>query len=244
MQEFDPIKFDQLLNRLDAVSSYLHLGDVSKKVKELEKECADPSFWQDQDSARQTLAELNREKKKIASYTSASEFLEDGMAAWELAEGEDAQELIIDAIDLCDKCERVLSDLEISSWFTDDIDFGDAIITITPGLGGLEAQDWCEMLFKMYLKYCSSRGWKTTVAEAHAAEAIGIDRAVFSVEGDMAYGMLKAEQGVHRLVRISPTDEKKRRQTTFAGVEVIPSLPSDIEIEVDPNDIRDRKSVV
>ena len=118
------------------------------------------------------------------------------------------------------------------------VDHGDAIVTIKPGQGGLEAQDWTFMLFKMYMKYCQRRGWKVTINDCPAAEVIGIDRATFTVEGKDAFGMLRAEAGVHRLVRISPTDDKKRRQTTFAGVEVIPVLPDDIDIEINPDDIR------
>ena len=90
----------------------------------------------------------------------------------------------------------------------------------------------------MYMKYCQRRGWKVTINDCPAAEVIGIDRATFTVEGKDAFGMLRAEAGVHRLVRISPTDDKKRRQTTFAGVEVIPVLPDDIDIEISPDDIR------
>ena len=128
--------------------------------------------------------------------------------------------------------------MELSSWFTGEFDHGSAILSIKPGQGGLEAQDWTFMLFKMYMKYCARRGWKVTVNDCPAAEVIGIDRATITVEGKDAFGMLRAEAGVHRLVRISPTDAKKRRQTTFAGVEVIPVLPDDIQIEVAPDDIR------
>ena len=133
---------------------------------------------------------------------------------------------------------RAIDEMELSSWFTGEFDHGDAIVTIKPGQGGLEAQDWTFMLFKMYMKYCARRGWKVTVNDCPAAEGIGIDRATFTVEGADAFGMLRAEAGVHRLVRISPTDAKKRRQTTFAGVEVIPVLPDDIDIEVSSDDIR------
>lgn len=94
------------------------------------------------------------------------------------------------------------------------------------------------MLFKMYLAYCARRGWKVDVGDAPAAEVIGIDRATFTVSGKNAYGMLRSEQGVHRLVRISPTDAKKRRQTTFAGVEVLPVLPDDVQVEIAPEDVR------
>ena len=133
---------------------------------------------------------------------------------------------------------RAIDELELASWFTGEFDHGDAIVTIKPGQGGLEAQDWTFMLFKMYMKYCQRRGWKVTINDCPAAEVIGIDRATFTVEGKDAFGMLRAEAGVHRLVRISPTDDKKRRQTTFAGVEVIPVLPDDIDIEINPDDIR------
>ena len=94
------------------------------------------------------------------------------------------------------------------------------------------------MLFRMYLRYCERRGWKVDVNDAPVGDVIGLDRATFTVSGKNAYGMLRAEQGVHRLVRISPTDAKKRRQTTFAGVEVLPVLPDDIEVEIDPSDLR------
>ena len=133
---------------------------------------------------------------------------------------------------------HAIDEMELSSWFTGEFDHGSAILSIKPGQGGLEAQDWTFMLFKMYMKYCARRGWKVTVNDCPAAEVIGIDRATITVEGKDAFGMLRAEAGVHRLVRISPTDAKKRRQTTFAGVEVIPVLPDDIQIEVAPDDIR------
>lgn len=150
----------------------------------------------------------------------------------------DAAALREEAAATAERLARAIDELELSSWFTGEFDHGDAIVTIKPGQGGLEAQDWTFMLFKMYMKYCQRRGWKVTINDCPAAEVIGIDRATFTVEGKDAFGMLRAEAGVHRLVRISPTDDKKRRQTTFAGVEVIPVLPDDIDIEISPDDIR------
>ena len=169
---------------------------------------------------------------------SARSKLEDAEAAFQLASEMDDADLLAEASDLLDTLEGDLSELELASWFTDDLDHGDAIVTVTPGQGGLEAQDWCEMLFRMYLRYCDRRGWKVTVNDAPAAEVIGIDRATFTVSGTNAYGMLRSERGVHRLVRISPTDDKQRRQTTFAGVEVLPVLPEDVEVDIDPKDLR------
>ena len=187
------------------------------------------------------MEELARCREDVKLVETARERLADASAALELAdelEGDEAAELVAEASLTASELEASIDQMELSSWFTGEFDHGSAIVTIKPGQGGLEAQDWTFMLFKMYMKYCARRGWKVTINDCPAAEVIGIDRATFTVEGRDAFGMLRAEAGVHRLVRISPTDDKKRRQTTFAGVEVIPVLPDDIEIEVAPDDIR------
>ena len=184
------------------------------------------------------MAKLSTAKQDVAGVDAAHARLDDVRAAFELGKETGDEELLTEAATGTDALERDLSELELSSWFTGEFDHGDAIVSVTPGQGGLEAQDWCDMLFHMYLRYCERRGWKVTVNDAPAAEGIGIDRATFTVSGHNAYGMLRAEQGVHRLVRISPTDAKKRRQTTFAGVEVLPVLPDDIEVDIDPGDVR------
>ena len=184
------------------------------------------------------MAKLARAKEDVAGIDAARAKLDDAQAAFELGEETGDDELLGEAEASAASLEHDLSELELSSWFTGEFDHGDAIVSITPGQGGLEAQDWCSMLLHMYLRYCERRGWKVTINDAPAAEAIGIDRATITVSGKNAYGMLRAEQGVHRLVRISPTDAKKRRQTTFAGVEVLPVLPDDIEVDIDPGDIR------
>jgi peptide chain release factor 2 len=174
----------------------------------------------------------------VAAVDAARAKLGDASAALELADELDDEDSLLEACDLCSSLADDLAELELSSWFTDELDHGDAIVTVTPGQGGLEAQDWCAMLFRMYQAYCARRGWKVTVNDAPAGEAIGLDRAMFTVSGHNAYGMLRAEQGVHRLVRISPTDAKKRRQTTFAGVEVLPVLPDDVQVDINPDDLR------
>ena len=188
------------------------------------------------------MEEIARTKEDIAAVDTARGELSDARAALELAEemGDDPDAVALreEATATAERLAWAIDELELSSWFTGEFDHGDAIVTIKPGQGGLEAQDWTFMLFKMYMKYCQRRGWKVTINDCPAAEVIGIDRATFTVEGKDAFGMLRAEAGVHRLVRISPTDDKKRRQTTFAGVEVIPVLPDDIDIEISPDDIR------
>ncbi len=230
--------FDALEERLGEVEGYLHLDERRAEVARLEEQSALPGFWDDADAARSVMAQLSSARDDVAGMERARAKLGDAVAAFELGDETGDEDLLAEAQELAESLEGDLSELELSSWFTDDLDHGDAIVTVTPGQGGLEAQDWCDMLFRMYLRYCDRRGWKVTVNDAPAAEVIGIDRATFTVSGKNAYGMLRAEQGVHRLVRISPTDDKKRRQTTFAGVEVLPVLPEDVEVEIDPNDLR------
>lgn len=234
-----PEELDALAERLEQVEAYLHLDEKRERAVDLERRSAEPGFWDDGDAARELLAELSRCRGDVQTFEDARAELSDARAALELSDelGGD-EELVGEAAQAAARVARAIDEMELSSWFTGEFDHGDAIVTIKPGQGGLEAQDWTFMLFKMYMKYCARRGWKVTVNDCPAAEGIGIDRATFTVEGADAFGMLRAEAGVHRLVRISPTDAKKRRQTTFAGVEVIPVLPDDIDIEVSSDDIR------
>ncbi len=238
----DATALDALEARLAEVEGYLHLDEKSARVASLEARSAEPGFWDDAEAARSVMAEISAAKADITAVEDARAKLSDARAALELADemgdDPDAVQLRDEAAEVAAALSAQVDELELTSWFTGEFDHGDCIVTIKPGQGGLEAQDWTFMLFKMYMKYCARRGWKVTINDCPAAEVIGIDRATFTVEGKDAFGMLRAEAGVHRLVRISPTDDKKRRQTTFAGVEVIPVLPNDIEIEVAPDDIR------
>ena len=162
--------------------------------------------------------------------------LDDARAAFDLASEDEL--FAEEASAALDKLDELLDALEISSWFSERFDGGDAILTVNPGSGGLEAQDWTDMLYRMYVRYAEKKDWKVTVLDVVPGEGIGLDKATIQIEGRNAFGMLKSESGVHRLVRISPTDDKKRRHTTFAGVEVLPVLPDDIEVDLNPADVR------
>ena len=238
MADTEVVSLQALAERLSEVEGYLHLIEKRQQISELEAESARPNFWDDAEAAQKIMTQLASLRDDVAGIDRAKEKLGDAEAAFELGTELEDQASLDESQALAVSLEKDLSELELSSWFTDELDHGDAIVTIKPGQGGLEAQDWCEMLFRMYLKYCDRRGWKVDINDAPVAEVIGLDRATFTVSGKNAYGMLRAEQGVHRLVRISPTDDKKRRQTSFAGVEVLPVLPEDIEVAIDPNDLR------
>ena len=223
--------------RVEGMEEYLHLESKSAEIAKLEERSAAPGFWDDSQAAQGAMAQLSGLRDEVEAYQTAVTDLEDLEVANELAlEGDEsmAEEVATGIRDLAVSVDA----LEASSWFAGEFDSGDAIVTITPGQGGLEAQDWTEMLFKMYLKYASSKKWKIDIHDAPEGVELGIDRAVFTVHGRMAYGMLQSEVGVHRLVRISPTDEKKRRQTTFAGVEVLPVLPDNVDVDLKDEDLR------
>lgn len=238
MAEAEVVSLESLAERLEEIARYLHVEERRSEVETLEKESSLPGFWDDAEAARATMERLARAREDVTSIEAAQEKLDDAQAALELGQEMGDEELLQESADLARELSNDLTELELASWFADELDHGDAIVTVTPGQGGLEAQDWCDMLFRMYLAYCARRKWKVEINDAPSAEVIGIDRATFTVSGKNAYGMLRAEQGVHRLVRISPTDAKKRRQTTFAGVEVLPVLPDDIEVDIKDEDLR------
>lgn len=227
-----------LRERVDQMAEYLHIDSRRAELARLEAATAAPGFWDDQSAAQATMAGVSAIRDDISAYEDVRTLLGDAEAANELALAEDDEELAAEVVATLAEAARLTDALEVNSWFTGEFDGGDAIVTITPGAGGLEAQDWAEMLFRMLTRYCERKKWKVSVNDYTPGVEIGIDRATFTVHGRNAYGMLSSEVGVHRLVRISPTDEKKRRQTTFAGVEVLPLLPDEVEVEIRDEDLR------
>lgn len=225
-----------LAKRVEDAREWLHIDDKIVLLDQLDHECAEPGFWDDANRAAAVSKQAGNLRAAIAEYEGAHSLLEDARTALELADEDPMFEEEANAA--CAALEPMLDNLEISSWFSGDFDDGDAIVTINPGQGGLEAQDWTEMLYKMLTRYCDKKDWKVSPLAVVPGEGIGLDRASFQVEGRNAYGMLRSENGVHRLVRISPTDLKGRRQTTFAGVEVLPVLPDDVEVDLNPADVR------
>jgi len=231
-------EIEVLRSRVAEMAEYLHIAAKRSELAALEAKSAEPGFWDDQSVAQATMAQSCGLRDEIAAYGETVAALEDAEVANELAFVDGDEELAAEVSVALRSLESSIDGLEVASWFTERFDHGDAIVTITPGAGGLEAQDWAEMLLKMLTKYAERRKWKVELNDITPGVEIGIDRATFTVHGRNAYGMLQSESGVHRLVRISPTDEKKRRQTTFAGVEVLPVLPEDVEVEVRDEDLR------
>lgn len=231
-----PREIGGIKQRLDEVRASSHINDLFTRRIELDNEFKKPDVWDDPQRASMLSKEISDVQSTIQAYGNACKLYDDAVCAWELAQEDPACEPLLESI--VNRLDEDLKQLELESWFSGKFDKEDAILTINPGQGGLEAQDWTEMLYKMYVHYCEKKGWKYKVLDISKGERIGLDRVTMQIAGHNAYGMLRSEIGVHRLVRISPTDIKKRRHTTFASVELLPVLPDDIEVDLDMNDVR------
>ena len=236
MADRDEKDLEKVAQRVEAAHGYLHIDERTAELAKLDEEIAQPGFWDDASHAQSVSKQASVLRDTIAEYDEAAALLDDARAAFDLASEDEL--FAEEASAALDKLDELLDALEISSWFSERFDGGDAILTVNPGSGGLEAQDWTDMLYRMYVRYAEKKDWKVTVLDVVPGEGIGLDKATIQIEGRNAFGMLKSESGVHRLVRISPTDDKKRRHTTFAGVEVLPVLPDDIEVDLNPADVR------
>ena len=236
MADRDEKDLEKVAQRVEAAHGYLHIDERAAELAKLDEEIAQPGFWDDASHAQSVSKQGSVLRDTIAEYDEAAALLDDARAAFDLASEDEL--FAEEASAALDKLDELLDALEISSWFSERFDGGDAILTVNPGSGGLEAQDWTDMLYRMYVRYAEKKDWKVTVLDVVPGEGIGLDKATIQIEGRNAFGMLKSESGVHRLVRISPTDDKKRRHTTFAGVEVLPVLPDDIEVDLNPADVR------
>ena len=236
MADRDEKDLEKVAQRVEAAHGYLHIDERAAELAKLDEEIAQPGFWDDASHAQSVSKQASVLRDTIAEYDEAAALLDDARAAFDLASEDEL--FAEEASAALDKLDELLDALEISSWFSERFDGGDAILTVNPGSGGLEAQDWTDMLYRMYVRYAEKKDWKVTVLDVVPGEGIGLDKATIQIEGRNAFGMLKSESGVHRLVRIRPTDDKKRRHTTFAGVEVLPVLPDDIEVDLNPADVR------
>jgi peptide chain release factor 2 len=203
------------------------------RVTELESAMGEPGFWDDQARAAQTSAEHARVARRLERYERLAADFDDARELYEL-DPEMGEEIGSSLVPI----RRELDRLEEAALFNGEYDGGDAVVTIHSGEGGTDAQDWTEMLLRMYQRWAAARGFGAELLEASPGEEAGLKSATFSVKGENAYGILKAERGVHRLVRLSPFDQAHRRQTSFAQVVVAPLLADDAAVAIDDNDLR------
>ncbi|HET7433431.1 MAG TPA: peptide chain release factor 2 [Thermoanaerobaculia bacterium] len=236
MKEDTQARIDQLRDRIPGVRSYLDLPSAKRTLEEIEREMSEPGFWDKQEQAQEVGRKRSRVEKRISAGESLQSKSEELDVLLDLQrEGESVDD---DIETLVRQLEAEIAETELTMKLSGEHDERDAIVNIHPGAGGTESQDWAEMLLRMYLRYCEKKGWSAEILEYQAGEEAGLKSATVMVRGDYAYGYLKAETGVHRLVRISPFDAAKRRHTSFASVMVMPDIDDTIEVEINDKDLR------
>ncbi len=211
---------------------------MTEDLSKIESRMEDSSFWDDQESARKFIEKAKVLRAWVQPWNEANKLCEQIESLLELAEVEEDESIFDDLRIELDSAEEMLRKLEFKKMLGGEHDISNAIVTIHSGAGGTEACDWVAMLNRMYNRWIEKQGFKVTVTDIISGEETGIKSITFLVEGDYAFGYLKAEKGVHRLVRISPFDSNKRRHTSFASLDVIPEVDDDVEIEIDEKDLR------
>ncbi len=214
------------------------LEDIKKKLEEIEKEASNPNLWSDKNKAREVLGKRKILSKSLQSWEDMWKKFSDLNEFYTLAKEENDEKTISSISSEIDEMESIVGHFEIQAILSGENDYNNAIVSIHPGAGGTESQDWAQMLLRMYLRWSERRGFKTEINDLQLGEEAGIKSATFTVIGEYAYGNLKAEAGVHRLVRISPFDSNKRRHTSFASVFVIPEIDDEIVVDVKEEELK------
>jgi peptide chain release factor 2 len=221
---------------LNSSGGFFDVPARREELSRIEAQASAPDFWNDQEAAQKSLQNRSRLEKKIERQEYFQSQVDDAAVLFEFAEEDDSSIGELDS--LLKKLEHELGQAETEMLLAGENDRRNAICTIHPGAGGTESQDWAEMLLRMYLKWAEQRGFKAEVLEYQPGEEAGLKSVTFRVEGEYAYGLLAAEAGVHRLVRISPFDQAARRHTSFASLFVYPEIDEDIEVDIQDKDLR------
>lgn len=209
-----------------------------RELNELRERAASPDLWNDPDAATELTRRLSRFERLLGQFERLGGAIDDGELMLEMADEESDAAAVKDVVAELSEVEAELAKLEIESLYFGEYDDSAAIVSVHAGAGGVDAQDWAEILLRMYLRFLEGEGFAVEVDEVTPGDEAGIKSATFTVKGDYAYGTMEGERGVHRLVRISPFDANARRHTSFAGVDVIPEVGDAIEIEISPDDLR------
>ena len=211
---------------------------LEKELSELEKQTLSQEFWSDSKLSSKVLQSIKIIKNKKDCYTKLSNELSNLIDMNELLQIEEDDALVEEVLKSTLVVKKEIENLEISTMLSDKYDLNNAIVTIHPGAGGTESQDWAEMLYRMYSRWANDNGYNIKELDYLDGDEAGLKSVTFLISGDYAYGYMKSEKGVHRLVRISPFDAGGRRHTSFASVEILPEISEDIEIDINPDDLR------
>ncbi len=230
------------LSPLKNVTSFFEgvfdIEEIRNKKAQLQKQSAEPDFWDDQNRAQKILQKISQYDEQLEKWDNVKTAHDDLEVMVELAQEAEDESLEGELNSLLSQYERALGNLELQAMLSEEADAKNAILTIHPGAGGTESQDWAEMLYRMYTRWIERRGWKYSVIDYQPGDEAGIKDVAIEIIGNFAYGYAKAEAGIHRLVRISPFDSQSRRHTSFASVFVYPEVDEDIEVDINEKDLR------
>ena len=232
------LRIQDLRAVLDEAGYALDIEHLKPRLAELEKEQENPDVWQDLEKSTKIGKEVAQVRAKINAYEAGETALSDAADVVDLIEETEDESLIAELDEMLVTAEKDIEDMRIRAILKGPYDNHNAMLALHAGAGGTEACDWCQMLYRMYTRYCEKMGFKVFELDREAGDGAGLKSVAFRVEGENAYGYLKAEMGVHRLVRISPFDANKRRQTSFSSLEVMPEVEDDNEVEINDDDIR------
>ena len=232
------LKLKSLADTLAEAKYALDIDNLGGRLSELKEEQEKPEVWQDLEKSKKIGREISAVEGKIASYQKGEGALADAYAFIDLIEEADDESLIPELESMIAAAEEDIENMRIRALLRGKYDANNAILNLHSGAGGTEACDWTQMLYRMYCRYCEKQGLKVTELDFEDGDEAGLKSVSFKVDGENAYGFLKAEKGVHRLVRISPFDSNKRRHTSFASLEVMPEVDDDNSVEIKDEDIR------
>ena len=217
---------------------HFDIAKLAKDLSELESKTSNPDFWLDSSKSSKVLQKIKIIKNKKDKYEKIESELNNLIDMNELLLIDNDEDMVDDLASNTASIKKEIDDLEVTTLLSDKYDVNNAIVTIHPGAGGTESQDWAEMLYRMYTRWAGSNGYAVQELDYLDGDEAGLKSVTFLISGDYAYGYMKCEKGVHRLVRISPFDSGGRRHTSFASVEVLPEITEDIEIDINPDDLR------
>ncbi len=240
MLQFEELRLELLECRkpLDELAEALGLEEMRKEIAALEEQAAAPDFWDDMKNSQKILQKTATLKNRVAAYEKLNTDYEDALIMIELSDEEEDESMFPDCRESVDAVKKELDKQTLSTLLSGEYDGKNAILTFHAGAGGTEAQDWASMLVRMYTQWGTKNGYKVTMPDFLDGDEAGYKSAVLHIEGENAYGYMKSENGVHRLVRCSPFDASGRRHTSFASLEVMPEIDDTIEIDLNMDDIK------
>lgn len=237
LEELRP-QIGELRNRLGELKTGLKIEPKKERIQDLDYQMAAPGFWDDPDKAQKVAQEANNLKSEVDTFTSLETKVDDLDTLWEMAMEEKDDTLVSEMESELEGAKHTLSELELGMLLSDEYDANNAIMNLHAGAGGTEAQDWTGMLLRMFTRYAEGTGFEVELLDVLPGEEAGTKSATLAIKGHNAYGFLKSEKGVHRLVRISPFDSNARRHTSFAAVDVMPEIDNTVEVNINMDDVR------